>query len=250
LQLFLIVAALWVAWRTLRTADWKHAFVQTAVFTLVVSSLLLPWLLGNVWVHGEFSLAPGFAQSVYFYGNSPEILQMYRATTKEEYYRLAEKINAFIMIDSKHSPEDWMRPARDFQRNQTRDWLKLQLYKVRHFWTPWLNPLIFSRRDYLLSLVSTTPLFLLAGCELWRRRRVRDPFLTLLLGVLGVGYLVGGLLFHVEIKTSRNTSASFTSASSQTPVGISRNRLLFSLRRVRRPGSKDDTTVRWRISAS
>jgi hypothetical protein len=93
-----------------------------------------------------------------------------------------------------------MKEARDFRDNHPGDWWRLQGYKFRHFWTPWLNPLIFSRRDFLLSLFSATPLFAFAAAELIRRRTGRDPFLALLLALILVGYLVGGFLFHVQVR--------------------------------------------------
>ena len=58
------------------------------------------------------------------------------------------------------------------------------------------------RTQFLLSVLSATPLFLLAAAELFRRRRTlkRDPFLLLMLGLIGVGYLVAGFLFHVQVR--------------------------------------------------
>jgi hypothetical protein len=93
-----------------------------------------------------------------------------------------------------------MAAAHDFRQNHARDWWRLQWYKFRHFWTPWLNPLIFSRATFLISLLTVTPLFLLAPVELFRRRRSKDPFVWVLLGLIAVGYLVGGLLFHVQVR--------------------------------------------------
>lgn len=200
LQPFLLFAACWIAWMIREKFGWKVALRRTAIFAVVVSSLLLPWLLGNLRAHGEFSLAPGQAQAVFFYGNSPEYLQMYRATSKDEYYRVANRLAGLISVDSNLGPESWVYAAREFQRNHTRDWLQLQWYKSKHFWTPWVNPVIFGRRDVLLSMVCTTPVFILAALELWRRKRSGDPFLVLLLGIVGVGYLTGGLIFHVQVR--------------------------------------------------
>ena len=200
LQLFLPIAALWVGWRTLRDANWKQAVRQTAILAAVVSSLLLPWLVGNFWAHGDFSLAPGEPQALFFFSNSPEYLQMYEATTKHEYYRANDKLSDLISVNSDMGRESWVRAALDFRRSHTRDWLRLQWYKTQHFWTPWLNPVIFERKAFLISVFFTTPLFVLAACELWRRRRTYDAFLVLLLGILGIGYLTGGLIFHAQVR--------------------------------------------------
>ena len=40
----------------------------------------------------------------------------------------------------------------------------------------------------------------MAGVELVRRSWQRDSFIILLLGVIAVGYVVGGLLFQVQVR--------------------------------------------------
>ena len=60
--------------------------------------------------------------------------------------------------------------------------------------------MIFPRSMFLVSVLSLTPRFLLAAAELWRRHRSIDPFLWLLLGLVAVGSLAGGFLFHVQVR--------------------------------------------------
>lgn len=200
LQLFLPVAALWVGWCVWRFSNWMIALKRVALFTALVSALLLPWMFGNLRAHGEFTLAPGGGGSMYALSNSPGYLAAYEAKTKEEYYENLDRVVARYSVKSGPSPETWMAEARDFRKNHPADWRRLQWYKFKHFWTPWLNPLIFSRSNFLISLVAITPLFLLGAAELVRRRKTRDPFLFLLLGLIAVGYLVGGFLFHVQVR--------------------------------------------------
>jgi hypothetical protein len=200
LQPFLPVAALWIGWRVWRGSNWITALQRTAYFTVIVSALLLPWLIGNLQVHGEFSLAPGAFQANYALSNSPEYLRMYEAKTKDEYYENFERLVSRFSTESNVTPATWSAEAQDFRRNHAADWWRLQWYKSKHFWTPWLNPLIFSRSNFLISLVTITPLFVMAAIELFRRRKSRAPFLLLLLGLIAVGYLVGGLLFHVQVR--------------------------------------------------
>lgn len=200
LQPFLVVAVLWVGWRIWRMSNLVTALKRMASFTVVVSALLLPWMIGNLWAHGEFTLSPGAAQSMYAFSNSPEYLRMYEAKTKEDYYENFQQLVARFSVESGTPPEMWMDEARDFRRDQSADWWRLQWHKFKHFWTPWLNPLIFSRSIYLLSLFTITPLFLMAAAELFRRRASIDAFLILLLGLVAVGYLVGGLLFHTQVR--------------------------------------------------
>src|SRR6185436_3140281 len=146
------------------------------------------------------TLAPGGGPEMFALGNSPEYLRMYEAQTKDEYYGISDRLVTRISLEESASLGAWLDEVRDFRQNHRADWWRLQAYKFKHFWTPWLNPVIFSRTNYLVSLVATTPLFLLAAVELIRRSMKPDPFLVLLLGLVAVGYLVGGFLFHVQVR--------------------------------------------------
>ncbi len=200
LQLFLIIAVLWLGVQTGRPGGARAALRHMTAFTVVVSALLLPWLLGNLWAHGEFTLAPRHGQAVYLQTHAVEYLHMYEAKTKGEYYRAFTKSCSDISVHSPLPPESWMAVARAFPQNYPAEWRRLQWHKFIHFWTPWLNPLIFSRPQFLISVGSQTPLFAFAALELWRRQRSGDPFLLLLLGVVAVGYLVGGWLFIAAVR--------------------------------------------------
>ena len=200
LQPFLIVAALWIGWRTLHHSGWLSALKRMAYFTLIVSSLLLPVIVRNYIVHGGVTLAPGGGPEMLALGNSPEYLRMYEARSKDEYYRISDHLVARISLEASPSLGTWLDEVRDFRQNHRAEWWRLQWYKFKHFWTPWLNPVIFSRTNFLVSLVATTPLFLLAAVELIRRGTKPDSFLLLLLGLVAVGYLVGGFLFHVQVR--------------------------------------------------
>jgi 4-amino-4-deoxy-L-arabinose transferase-like glycosyltransferase len=198
LQPFLIVAALWIGWSSLRKANVLTALRHMAIFTIVVCVVILPVMIRNLRVRGDFSIAPYGTRVVHAMGNSPDYLRMYRARTKEAYYQAQDELHKKISLET--SPDNLIREANEFGKQHPRDWWILQLYKFKHFWTPWLNPLIFSRSQVVLSMVSATPLFLFALLELLRRRRHFDSFLVLLLGLIGTGYLVGGLLFHVQVR--------------------------------------------------
>jgi hypothetical protein len=176
------------------------ALKRMVSFTAVVTALLLPIMIANLRAHGDLSLSPYCGQRLYALGNSPEYLGLYQAKTKDEYYQRLNHINELLSANAGKPAQEWMAEVRTFQLERSGDWWRLQWYKFKHFWTPWLNPLIFPRKTFLLSVFSATPLFLLAAAELWRRRSSRDPFLFLLLGVIGVGYLVGGILFQVQVR--------------------------------------------------
>lgn len=154
----------------------------------------------NYFVHGEITLAPGGGPEMFAFGNSPEYLRLNEAQTKEEYYTIQDRLVERLSLSSRGSMGAWLQEVHDFRQNHQADWWRLQWYKFKHFWTPWVNPLIFSRTVYRLSLIANTPLFVLAGVELLRKRSRWDSFLVLLLGLIAVGYLVGGLLFHVQVR--------------------------------------------------
>src|SRR5207253_4394796 len=170
LQLFLIVALFWIGWRARSRGGWAYAVKCTAYFTVVVSSFLLPFMIRNYLVHKEATLAPGGGAEMFALGNSPEYLRTYEARTKNEYYQIFSPLVEHVSLESKNSLGQWLDEVREFRRERPADWWRLQWYKFKHYWTPWLNPLIFSRTQVLISAVIGTPLFLLAALELWRRR--------------------------------------------------------------------------------
>jgi hypothetical protein len=201
LQLLLPLAAVWIGWLAWRAAGAGPALARMAGFTAVVSALLLPWQTGHALAHGQFTLAPWHGQAVYFQTHTREYLETYEARTKEDYYRAFGQACRDISTEPHAVPrEEWLPRARAFRREHADEWWRLQRHKFLHFWTPWLNPLIFPRVQVWVSILSQTPLFLLAFWELWRRMRHPDPFLVLLLAVLGTGLLVGGLLFLTAVR--------------------------------------------------
>jgi 4-amino-4-deoxy-L-arabinose transferase-like glycosyltransferase len=200
LQLFLIVAVVWIAWRVFQLSNLKTAVLRMAHFTIVVSLLLIPWMARSFYLHGEAALSPGLASANYALGNSPDYLRMYEAKTKEEYYAIFGQLITRLSVGSETSNEQLLTEAQAFRNNHRANWLRLQWYKFKHFWTPWLNPLIFSRSEVLISFFMLTPLFIFGAIELCRRKGARDPFLYLLVGLIAVGYVVGGLLFHVQVR--------------------------------------------------
>jgi 4-amino-4-deoxy-L-arabinose transferase-like glycosyltransferase len=199
LQPFLLVAAVWIGWRA-GQRSWAAALKRTAYFTILVSVMLLPWMIGNLKVHGDFSLSPFCGARTHALGNSPEYLGLYQAETKHEYYRRLNHINELLSVEKGKPAEQWQAEVNAFKQNRSGEWWLLQWYKFKHFWTPWVNPLIFPHCIFLLSVLSATPLFLLGMAELGRRLFVRDPFAVLLLGLILTGYLVGGLLFQVQVR--------------------------------------------------
>lgn len=200
LQPFLVVAVFWIGWRYWQSSSWLVVLKQMAYFTTIVSAMLLPWMIGNLRVHGDFSLSPYCYARTYALGNSPEYLSLYKASTKDEYYQRLNHINELLSVKAGKSAQQWMTEVRSFRQDRSSEWWSLQWYKLKHFWTPWLNPLIFPRTTFLLSVLSATPLFLFGAVELGRRLYSRDRFSFLLLGLISTGYLVGGLLFQVQVR--------------------------------------------------
>lgn len=198
LQPFLIVAALSIGWFSFKQTNLMKALARMAIFTMIVSAMILPFMIRNWRVRGDFSLSPYGTRLIHAMGNSPDYLRVFRSTTRQEYYRAQDEMARKASVDE--SPDVLIREAEDLRTHHSRDWWILQLYKFKHFWTPWLNPLIFSPAQVVLSAVAATPLFLLALVELWWQRRRLDRFVILLLGVIGTGYLVAGFLFHVQVR--------------------------------------------------
>jgi len=200
LQLFLPVVAVCLAWQRWREGRWPAAFGQVVCLTALCALFIVPWCLRNLKVHGEFTLAPRNTALVSAEANSMEYFRMFQAKTKEEYYATYDVLIQRINRGADSSPERLVASAREFRTQHAAEWRLLQWYKFRHFWTPWVNPLIFSRMNFYLSLLTFTPMFILGAFELYRRRKKIDPFLILLVGVIATGYVVGGLLFHSAVR--------------------------------------------------
>jgi 4-amino-4-deoxy-L-arabinose transferase-like glycosyltransferase len=200
LQPFLVVAVIWIGRQTWYQRSRLVALKRMAYFTTLVSVMLLPWMIGNLRAHGDFSLSPYCGARTYALGNSAEYLSLYQARTKDEYYQRLNHINELLSVKGGKSAEQWMTEVRAFKQDRGGAWWSLQWHKLKHFWTPWLNPLIFPRTTFLLSVFSATPIFLLGGVELLRRLYARDQFSFLLLGLIATGYLVGGVLFQVQVR--------------------------------------------------
>lgn len=199
LQPFLLGAVVWIGVRAWQRS-WATALRRMAYFTTLVAALLLPVMIVNRMAHGDFSLSPFCAARTHALGNSPEYLGLYQAETKHEYYRRLNHINELLSAEKGKPAEQWQAEVDVFKQDRSGEWWLLQWYKFRHFWTPWLNPLIFPRGMFLLSVLCAPPLFLLGLVELSRRVFARDPFAFLLLGLILTGYLVGGLLFQVQVR--------------------------------------------------
>ncbi|MGE0882717.1 MAG: glycosyltransferase family 39 protein [Blastocatellales bacterium] len=200
LQLFLVVAVCWIGWRAWKKQNIVSAIKRMALFTAVSSAALVPVLVWNWQKYREFTLSPHGWNVMYVYGNSSDYLQLYEAKTKQEYYKILDRMNVSISMEGAPALDSWLAETHRFRTNHPEDWFRLQWYKFRHFWTPWLNPLIFPRSIFVLSLFTVTPIFILGLIEIWKRRKSFDSFLVLLIGLIFVGYLVGGLLFHVQVR--------------------------------------------------
>jgi hypothetical protein len=186
---FLPVAALWIGAMGWRRQGLALAFRQMSVFTAVCCGLLLPWMVGNFITYREFTVAARQASMIAALSNSPEYLASYQAKSKDEYYRLFQGLNDRLAAPpADRQLEYWRSELRKFKTENQDDWRRLQWRKAVHFWMPWLNPLIFPRAQFLISVAWNVPIFLGALIALWRLRW--DAFVWLLLGLVAVTFAV------------------------------------------------------------
>ena len=200
LQLFLPVAAIGIALHAWRTSTLAAAWRQSVVFTIVVSSLLLPWQVGNRVAHGEFNLGPGYGQAAYLLCNSMEYYRMCEARTKWDYYRDFQTTIEQLGATNGLARDQWMSVARRFREEHPAEWRRLQWYKIRHFLRPWVNPVSFGRIEVLVSAVVGVPLFAGAFLELLRRRGRLGGFGWLIAALAFTGFLAGGVLFSASVR--------------------------------------------------
>lgn len=200
LQVFLIPAALWIGFRFLKEVGIGSAFRRTALFTAVVSALLLPWQLYNHVRHAEFGLGPGYGQAAFYLCNCIEYYNAYRARTKAEYYQNLDGSVRAISLTNGIPREKWLPLATQFKAEHPAEWRAVQFYKIRHVLRPWLNPVAFTRMEVIVSALVSIPLFLGAGAELIRRRGRLDSFGTLLAALTLSGFLIGGVVFSASVR--------------------------------------------------
>lgn len=200
LQVFLIPAAIWIGFLFLRPAGLASAFRSTALFTIVVSALLLPWQLHNHFRHGEFGLGPGYGQAAFYLSNCMEYYNGCRATTKAEYYTSLTPSIRTISLANGVPRDQWIPLARQFKTAHPIEWRWVQFYKLRHVLRPWLNPVAFGRIEVLASVFANVPLFLGAAAELVRRRGRLDRFGGLLAALTISGILIGGVVFSASVR--------------------------------------------------
>lgn len=201
LLVYLPLAAAWVLTQGRGASPrWRSSFGLAVTFTLISSATILPWLVGHRIVHGELTLSPRTSAFVYSYANSPQYLGTYEATSKSEYYRLQDGLSRKYMVGAGGSPETWLADAERFRRERPEDWRRLQLYKAVHFWRPWVNPLLFPFSRVVFSAAFTIPIFFLAASAVVRQGRALGPFGLMLLALVGVGWIVGGIMFHVQLR--------------------------------------------------
>ena len=178
----------------------KVAMRRFLVFAGVFLAVVAPWMLRNLAVHGEFTLAPRHGAFILAFGNSPQLLGVYEAETVDEYYSRQNSLTAQFEVDGGLPKSEWLVEPIHFVRYDTARWLQLELYKVRHFWTPWVNPMLYSASVVAVSAAYTVPVFLLGLFGLWRLLERRSPLGRPLLVVIGIGFLTGGLIFHTQVR--------------------------------------------------
>jgi hypothetical protein len=157
-------------------------------------------MLRNLAAHGEFTLAPRHGAFILAFGNSPQLLDVYEARSVDEYYLRQDSLTSRFEVEGGLPPAEWMVEPRNFVRNDTGHWLRLEAYKIRHFWTPWVNPMLYSRSIVALSAIYSVPVFLVGLFGLARLLWRRSPLGRPLLAVIGIGFLTGGLIFHTQVR--------------------------------------------------
>lgn len=196
----LLAAMLVVGPRFALPASWGLAARRFLVFSGVFVAIVTPWMFRNLAVHGEFTLAPRHGAFILAFGNSPQLLGVYEARNVDEYYSRQNTLTAQFEVEGGLPPSEWLVEPKRFVREDTAGWLRLEMHKAVHFWTPWVNPMLYSAPIVALSAIYSVPVFLLgiAGVlRLWRRR---SPLGRMLLAVIGIGFLTGGLIFHTQVR--------------------------------------------------
>lgn len=170
------------------------------VFAGVFVAIVTPWMFRNLAIHGEFTLAPRHGAFILAFGNSPKLLGVYEAETVDEYYSRQNALTAQFEVEGGIPQSEWLIEPKRFVREDTTQWLRLEMHKMLHFWTPWVNPMLYSASVVALSAVYSVPVFLVGLFGLGRLLKHRPPLGRPLLAVIGIGFLTGGLIFHTQVR--------------------------------------------------
>jgi hypothetical protein len=201
LQASLPIAAIWVGWiEWRRLRQWLPALGAMTLMTVLVSAFLLPLMLRNKRVHGEFNLSPFYATAIFGQGHSPYYLKALTAPNNEEYLQNLQTLFQQSRLDSPIQKSAWLDEPRRFFQESRGEWWQLQWLKTKSFWRPWLNPTVFSRAKVLLSAVAVVPIFIGAFCSFLVPAIRRHPLFPLLWAMAMVSYLIGGVAFTASTR--------------------------------------------------
>ena len=201
LQASLPIAAIWVGWiEWRRLRQWLPTLGAMTLMTVLVSAFLLPLMIRNKVVHGEFNLSPFYATAIFAQGHSPYYLKALTATNQEEYSRNLSLLFQQSRLDSPIQKSAWLNEPRRFFHDSRGEWWQLQWLKTKSFWRPWLNPTVFSRAKVLLSAVAVVPIFIGAFCAFLTPAIRKHPLFPLLWAMTIVSYLIGGVAFTASTR--------------------------------------------------
>jgi 4-amino-4-deoxy-L-arabinose transferase-like glycosyltransferase len=161
---FLPLMAFWVWW--ISGISWK-GLGRAAAFTAVVTLVMLPWIVRNAFVFGEFLPTTTDAGHGAYVANNPEVLATPENTARgfvipESWEGLVDENDSELECQRK-----LLQKARDYLRSNPRAAVELIARRFITFWRFYPNPTYISRKHVLIYACSYIPVFLLMLPGAW-----------------------------------------------------------------------------------
>jgi len=162
--------------------DRAEALKRAGIYVLCFLCLVVPWTIRNYIVYKEFILVNNANGLTFFAGNNEYLVKILSATTREEYQRHTQDyIRCYygLINEMKEWPnaavqKRWYSLSFKFIHDNPRAWVWLRWKNFVAFWHPYVHPLAFSKKMFVMSFVYLGPILFLGLFELFRQLWVRQ----------------------------------------------------------------------------
>ena len=194
--------ALALVWGVRARTGQRGAAVRLCVFLATLFIVLSPWMARNYRVMGVVLPTTTAGPYNVYIGWNPRLLDLYEATTQEQYRAARSGLHAWTeALNTERPALPYWERAMAFQRDAARYIrehpglaFRLWLYKVLHYVTPGVGRFDYPWPFVLASWLWETSLFGLALVGLRRRWTVAPAFRTVVLLAVGGSWIIHSLI--------------------------------------------------------
>lgn len=198
--------ALWHLWRV-------RSVTRTALLTIATVAVLAPYAVYNVAMGNGLVISSSGGGANFYQGNNPDLASLYfDDLTDEEWRRLnlisgsGEKSLAFlgcrdaatcmVEVPADQRSARWVSEGLRWIRAEPLLWARLEMRKLVHYWTPWVEPRAYSLTAVIVSGVSFGTIALLAVVGL----RAMRPDARALVIIIALAATITAVAFLVQLR--------------------------------------------------